>query len=100
MAAYMKYDGTRYITGDDGWYWRSVDGAWVRSFTGIGSGPTYTLEKRRRGEGEGAHSTGWYLTDDIEEGGFFGEFISPRILDAVDIANDMIRRTLPARAEQ
>lgn len=94
MAKYTRAEGTRGITGEDGYGWLPVDGAWVRADH---DEPTYTLEKRRRSPKDGTHTTGWYLYDDAS-GGFFGEFTSSRILEAVDLANDMIARAEKAES--
>lgn len=89
MASYSRADGVRGIIGEAGYGWVPGDGgAWTHQ---AGEGPVYVLEKRPRNLKDGAPDTGWYLYDD-QTGGFFGEWCSRRILDAVDAANDLIYR--------
>ncbi|MET9816858.1 hypothetical protein [Streptomyces sp. NPDC006355] len=89
-----KYCGTA-ITGDDGYGWvRETEwgkrtGRWVREYLDE-DGTRYVLEKRKRNPKDGTMDTGWYLYDSRPSGGFFGEWCSSRILDAVDEANRLI----------
>ncbi|WP_424863072.1 hypothetical protein [Streptomyces sp. MMS24-I29] len=91
MAKYTRADGVRGITGENGYGWLPVDGAWVR--TDRDEKATYTLEKRVRNPKDGTHTTGWYLYSEGEDAAdFFGDFTSSRLLEAVDEANHMIAR--------
>lgn len=96
MAKYRTAEGERYIEGDGGHGWAPVDGAYVLDLRGLG---TYTLEKRRRSPKDGTHTTGWYLySEGGSEATYFGEFCASRILEAVDVADDMIFRAHRASA--
>lgn len=84
MAKYSTADGVRGITGDDGLGWLPDGKRWQCSY-----GTGYTLEKRVRNLKDSTPDTGWYLYSNAP-GGLFGEWCGSRILDAVDVANELI----------
>ena len=88
MARYTT--NRRIIRGTSGGFdWareRSFDmftGRWVCQ----GDGSKIFLERRTRNLKDGTPDTGWYLYTDT----VFGEFCGRRILEAIDVANQMIQ---------
>lgn len=83
-------NGVQRIVADDGTEWkRSLDGPdWVRS----DDDSFYVLEKRVRCPEKGVEDTGWYFTEDREHG-MIDEWCATLLLDAVDVATGLIRKS-------
>lgn len=88
MARYVKAEGTTHLLGDSGYAWVRNGSAWERDVQGD-QGQSFMLERRTRNAKDDTHTTGWYLYDDVS-GGFFGEFCSSRVTQAVDVADNLI----------
>lgn len=88
MAKRIQYCGTKLIRGDEiGISWeRKESGKYETDMDGV----TYELENRTANVRDETHDTGWYLYSRGADGDFFGKWCARTILEAVDVANEMI----------
>lgn len=93
MSRRVQIDGIKMLEADGGIVWgretglrKSERGKYVAELYGV----TYELEKRRWSPQEPGDDTGWYLFSTNVYGGFFGARCASTIVEAVDVATEMI----------
>lgn len=93
MAKRVQVDGKKVLDTEGGLTWsreaglkKSERGKYEAEMHGV----QYQLEKRTWSQQEPDCDTGWYLYSTNVYGGFFGAWCASTIVEAVDVATEMI----------